>query len=1338
MAALRTLESQCDSILDHMGRLHDVLSDDESGLVSETRETARRAVELGEWIRAQLAAQPKSPLHDVINDRYKSMRDFVVQFVKQKRVVYQNPMDYLSKQKLQNLKKEVTDSMAQLLSVSKSLLEEKGSDSLVSSDERDLFTPRECDEIIAITNTCREQLVLLRKVVNKDIVADFRETVKSIVDAFKGFSRLLAGRNNQCERELATVKELILLTVRDANVLVANPLEHSYRIKFDASFTPSVNGLRNLIVFVSSHSRSLSRHLSSRSSMQTSLDLSDIPASSKRDSSHAERPVFNLNMFATPQVPGAQETFSLEASEEALVGNEIVLELSTSEDESQTSFSLSTSRGNSSHGMVESGGSNANGGAESDGDESDLEEVPVDAEIADAPGAGDSPSPSPSPSPIKSTEISPRLTVSAAPSTSTRSVSVSQHGRRPAAVAAHTRTNSEGGTASTPMIAGETGVSGTDAGSNIATDGSDTSDASPSLRRSKNTSLSINQLDTKSSLSSGKNPKGRTPRSPPEASPRTKTKSGRSKRMKRSTSKKSEPTPYSIPVLDIRVKEKSAMKIITSLQEKIPKFKDLYNSRSDLEKVLVRKSIIAELSEFESLVHKQAAAKSVRPKEGDLKTTRESREKEKTAIPSDTPKEKKLGVRTRPRSTSRNSNDRSPSGTMEDDELRKLMAVTSATDLNSMTVGKKRDTKFGTLAKRFGRKKQNDFKLMSETSMQAGFSVMKEAAVEVLVAAQSLFTFFDTVLSEGTSKKDKDKDRPVFSLSRDKLTSAVEAFYTQLLNGIGSILGNVSAKDVYFIEALNRANDQLTTARHTGEIVPLHDKLTSTPFHLRLVEVSLLTDFHHNTKQCFFACSQILTDVAEFATQKTPQSLLHYLALVDSLTTIIGVLLDEAETLNYLEDFSMNFDEKTSSNKSKKQKKASSSSSIWDELKELPEDPEAERDAPGTLAHLIARLTPESGQELDHEFSKAFLVTWPAFCEPSEIVKLCLERFDCPKKLKKEEAAVIKSRVISFLRKWINHSPEYIDSTLADSITHFAEKLKKDKNYEVLGKSILSLLEKASQWEVSATLSRESTLDIPVFTGDPPFEAILHFDETVIAQQLTLIEAELYGRIKSAELLGQAWNKEKQAAVSKNVSGLLTRANRVSFWVSTLILLQPKLKDRIKVLTKFMAVAKILRNLNNYNTLMGVVAGLNTSSISRLKHTFNGVKDKMLQQWEDIVEMMHPSNSFKTLRSTQEQSGHNCIPYLGMYLSDLTFMEDGNPDVVERDGKEVINFPKHYMIHKTIDRLLRYQGSLDYSYINRAEPIFTFVYELASLNENELYHLSLAREPRGAILKDID
>jgi len=64
--------------------------------------------------------------------------------------------------------------------------------------------------------------------------------------------------------------------------------------------------------------------------------------------------------------------------------------------------------------------------------------------------------------------------------------------------------------------------------------------------------------------------------------------------------------------------------------------------------------------------------------------------------------------------------------------------------------------------------------------------------------------------------------------------------------------------------------------------------------------------------------------------------------------------------------------------------------------------------------------------------------------------------------------------------------------------------------------------------------------------------------------------------------------------------------------VATCILLQPRVKERARVIIKFMAVAKCLRELNNFNTLMSIVSGLNIHVILRLKATWAILKKTRL------------------------------------------------------------------------------------------------------------------------------
>ena len=54
-----------------------------------------------------------------------------------------------------------------------------------------------------------------------------------------------------------------------------------------------------------------------------------------------------------------------------------------------------------------------------------------------------------------------------------------------------------------------------------------------------------------------------------------------------------------------------------------------------------------------------------------------------------------------------------------------------------------------------------------------------------------------------------------------------------------------------------------------------------------------------------------------------------------------------------------------------------------------------------------------------------------------------------------------------------------------------------------------------------------------------------------------------------------------------------------------------------------------------------------------------------------------------------------------------------------------------------INNLLKYQKNLSKYDLSRKEPQFTFLYELQFLHEDDLYHLSLEREPRDCDVKDV-
>jgi hypothetical protein len=191
---------------------------------------------------------------------------------------------------------------------------------------------------------------------------------------------------------------------------------------------------------------------------------------------------------------------------------------------------------------------------------------------------------------------------------------------------------------------------------------------------------------------------------------------------------------------------------------------------------------------------------------------------------------------------------------------------------------------------------------------------------------------------------------------------------------------------------------------------------------------------------------------------------------------------------------------------------------------------------------------------------------------------------------------------------------------------------------------------------------------------------------------------------------------------------LIQRANRLSFWIATSILLQPKLKDRGRVVVKIINIAQQLKEMNNFNTLMGFVAGLNMSCVSRLKHTFNQVSKRSLEQYKALQELLDPKSSFKSLRDAIKNGGTTILPYIGTTLCDLTFMEDGNPDFAD-EAETLINMEKRRLVANSIGQIKQYQNSA-FNKLAVRDPPYSFLVELPSLSEQTLYALSLEREPR--------
>lgn len=103
---------------------------------------------------------------------------------------------------------------------------------------------------------------------------------------------------------------------------------------------------------------------------------------------------------------------------------------------------------------------------------------------------------------------------------------------------------------------------------------------------------------------------------------------------------------------------------------------------------------------------------------------------------------------------------------------------------------------------------------------------------------------------------------------------------------------------------------------------------------------------------------------------------------------------------------------------------------------------------------------------------------------------------------------------------------------------------------------------------------------------------------------------------------------------------------------------------------------------------------------------------------------------FRAMREVLHRCDPPCIPYLGMYLTDLSFIEEGTPDFTP-DG--LLNFSKMRMIAHVIREIRHFQQT-PYK-IDHIPKVTSYLLDSTLLlDDDELYSRSLQIEPRTSRL----
>jgi len=128
-----------------------------------------------------------------------------------------------------------------------------------------------------------------------------------------------------------------------------------------------------------------------------------------------------------------------------------------------------------------------------------------------------------------------------------------------------------------------------------------------------------------------------------------------------------------------------------------------------------------------------------------------------------------------------------------------------------------------------------------------------------------------------------------------------------------------------------------------------------------------------------------------------------------------------------------------------------------------------------------------------------------------------------------------------------------------------------------------------------------------------------------------------------------------------------------------------------------------LRQLNNYNSLGAVIAGINGTAVHRLTQTRELVPQQSQKQFMRLEILMGTQKSHFAYRLAWTNTSTERIPFLPLHRRDLVLAEEGNRTYFG-DGNTRINWKKFELMGEVVVGIQRSQGT-PYPTIARNEEV---------------------------------
>ncbi|KAH9042207.1 ras guanine nucleotide exchange factor domain-containing protein [Lactarius pseudohatsudake] len=424
----------------------------------------------------------------------------------------------------------------------------------------------------------------------------------------------------------------------------------------------------------------------------------------------------------------------------------------------------------------------------------------------------------------------------------------------------------------------------------------------------------------------------------------------------------------------------------------------------------------------------------------------------------------------------------------------------------------------------------------------------------------------------------------------------------------------------------------------------------------------------------------------------------------------------------------------------------------------LPEDVAYDKDGHlvgATLQAIVEKMTPHASI-VDSAFSAIFFLTFRLFASPTNLDFL-KERVYV---WQQRKGIPVRLRVSNLIKLWL----ELYWRPASDNVVL---KLLLDFNRDALAHMFPGPSQRIH--EFITTRDREGEQAIPptprpdlvrdpsmAFIVNSPSEiprpvmtktlfsqlrsrnfasiSIMDFDTLELARQFTIMESNLFCAILPEEILESGQEGSKPPLNVRAVTGLSTV---ITGWVAECILNETDIKKRTTLVKFFIKVADRCMALNNFATSRSILAALDSSTISRLQQTWTGVPQKQKLQLDGVRKLADYARNYHEYRSRLRATVPPAVPFLGLYLTDVTFCREGNTSHRTSPlaaDKTLINFSKYRKMARIIQDIQRFQIHYVLKEIPEVQDFLNEAFERSKHHGDlqDLYRRSLLVEPRQA------